>query len=132
MIAVVIFAIPFVVLFGLPPAILAAYETLQIVMSLVTHANIRLPEFFERGARLLFVTPVLHRFHHSAEEPEANRNYGDVFSIWDRLFGTFLDVAPGTSRPTRFGLHDVSRALAGDFSTQLRLPLMPTATKNPE
>jgi sterol desaturase/sphingolipid hydroxylase (fatty acid hydroxylase superfamily) len=121
-IATVFFAIPFIVLFGLPPVILAAYETVQLVMSLITHANIRVPESVERAARVVVITPALHRFHHSPEPGEYDRNYGDVFSFWDKLFGTFLPVAPGVSAPARFGLNDVSAVDANDFDAQLTLP----------
>jgi sterol desaturase/sphingolipid hydroxylase (fatty acid hydroxylase superfamily) len=130
MIAALLFTIPFVLVFGLPPKILAAYEVVQIVAGLVTHANIRVPETIERGARLLFVTPVLHRLHHSAREAEANRNYCDVFSLWDRLFGTFHDVPLGTTGPAQFGLEDVNPALAGDFFTQLRLQSYPRVVRS--
>jgi sterol desaturase/sphingolipid hydroxylase (fatty acid hydroxylase superfamily) len=121
MIAGLVFAIPFVVAFGLPPKVLAGYELAEIVIGLLTHANIRVPETMERSLRLLFVTPVIHRSHHSAREAETNRNYCGVFTFWDRLFGTFHDVPRGTVRPARFGLEDVSPALAGDFFAQLRL-----------
>jgi sterol desaturase/sphingolipid hydroxylase (fatty acid hydroxylase superfamily) len=123
MLAMLCFTVPFVVAFGLPPAILAAYEAIQLVMGLLTHANIRLPRAIERGARLLVMTPALHRFHHSAEQPQTDRNYGDVFSVWDRLFGTLLEVPLGTARPARFGLDDVSAMTARDFWSQLLLPL---------
>jgi len=121
-IATVVFAIPFVVVFGLPPVILAAYETVQLVMSLLTHANVRLPERAERAARLVLMTPALHRFHHSAEQGECDRNYGDVFSLWDRLFGTFLPVDAGVRGPAKFGLDEVNAADANDFDAQLTLP----------
>jgi sterol desaturase/sphingolipid hydroxylase (fatty acid hydroxylase superfamily) len=123
MVAAVLFVVPFVVAFGLPPAILAVYEAAQLLAGLITHANIRIPEQVERRARLLFVTPVLHRFHHSAHEAEANTNFCDLFSVWDRLFGTFNDVPCGSAAPERFGTSDVDRSSAGSFVTQLKLPL---------
>jgi sterol desaturase/sphingolipid hydroxylase (fatty acid hydroxylase superfamily) len=122
MIAAVLFAVPFVLAFGLPPAILAAYETAQIVAGLLTHANVPVPEAFDRAARLLFVTPALHRLHHSVTEAEADSNYCDMFSIWDRLFGTYRDVPRGKAGPERCGLKDVEPELAGDFVAQLHLP----------
>jgi sterol desaturase/sphingolipid hydroxylase (fatty acid hydroxylase superfamily) len=128
MIAAALFAVPFALLFGLPPKILAAYEAAQIVAGLITHANIRIPEALDRAARLFFMTPVLHRFHHSAAETDANSNFCDMFSIWDRLFGTFRDVPRGTTSPEQFGLEDVDPALAGDFLDQMQLPLKPAAT----
>jgi sterol desaturase/sphingolipid hydroxylase (fatty acid hydroxylase superfamily) len=123
MAAAVLFVVPFVLLFGLPPNILAAYEAAQLAVGLVTHANICMPEIVERRARLFFVTPALHRFHHSVREAEANSNFCDLFSIWDRLFGTFQNVPRGIARPEQFGTVDVDPSLAGDFLTQLKLPL---------
>lgn len=37
----------------------------------------------------VFVTPSHHRVHHASNEQYLDRNYGDVFIIWDKLFGTF-------------------------------------------
>jgi sterol desaturase/sphingolipid hydroxylase (fatty acid hydroxylase superfamily) len=37
----------------------------------------------------LFVTPSHHRVHHACNEQYLDKNYGDVFIIWDKLFGTF-------------------------------------------
>ena len=37
----------------------------------------------------IFVTPSHHRVHHAADEKYLDKNYGDVFIIWDKLFGTF-------------------------------------------
>jgi sterol desaturase/sphingolipid hydroxylase (fatty acid hydroxylase superfamily) len=38
--------------------------------------------------RYLLVTPQSHRVHHSIEVPHHDKNFGVIFSIWDRLFGT--------------------------------------------
>ncbi len=37
----------------------------------------------------MFATPIIHQVHHSCDPVESNLNYGCVFSIWDRVFGTF-------------------------------------------
>jgi sterol desaturase/sphingolipid hydroxylase (fatty acid hydroxylase superfamily) len=37
----------------------------------------------------VLVTPSHHRVHHASNEKYLDRNYGDVFIIWDKLFGTF-------------------------------------------
>jgi alkylglycerol monooxygenase len=37
----------------------------------------------------IFVTPSHHRVHHASNEQYLDKNYGDVFIIWDKLFGTF-------------------------------------------
>ncbi len=37
----------------------------------------------------VLVTPSHHRVHHASDEKYLDKNYGDVFIIWDKLFGTF-------------------------------------------
>lgn len=37
----------------------------------------------------ILVTPSHHRVHHASNEKYLDKNYGDVFIIWDKLFGTF-------------------------------------------
>jgi len=56
----------------------------------------------------VFVTPELHRWHHSAKVPEGHRysvNYGVGFILWDRLFGTYyLPVKDGVPvQPDKLG-----------------------------
>jgi len=48
----------------------------------------------ERWLGYMFTTPSLHRTHHSVERKEHDSNYGAILSIWDRLFGTLLEVEP--------------------------------------
>jgi sterol desaturase/sphingolipid hydroxylase (fatty acid hydroxylase superfamily) len=113
---------PVVVLGGLSPVVLVAYETFDAGFNLITHANIRVPEPIERLARLLFVTPRMHRIHHSSEQIETDSNYGNLFSFWDRLFGTYRGAPLQAGDAFRFGLDDVSGEHAGDLEVQLSLP----------
>lgn len=53
------------------------------------HINFRLPEKLDNIIGLVFITPNLHQVHHHYQQTFSNSNYGDVLSIWDRLFGTF-------------------------------------------
>ena len=53
------------------------------------HSNVYVP--MARQLERLFVTPRMHFVHHSARKDYSNSNYGFVFSIWDRMFGTFTD-----------------------------------------
>jgi len=55
------------------------------------HANIRLPLGLDRLIRTLLVTPDMHRVHHSDIRSEHDSNYGFALSIWDRLFGTYIE-----------------------------------------
>jgi len=81
------------VIFILGPALLAVliFEALLSGMALFNHANVRLPGTIDRLLRLLLITPDVHRVHHSILRHETNSNYGFNLSIWDRLFGTYID-----------------------------------------
>src|SRR5262245_11576283 len=57
--------------------------------SMFSHANLRLSGAADRLLRRLFVTPDMHRVHHSIDTAEMNRNFGFTLSLWDRLFGTY-------------------------------------------
>ncbi len=87
---------------GFSAQALAVYLAVAMLSSLVTHANIRLPENIDRRLRLCLVTPSVHAFHHSAYQPQTDSNYGAVLTVWDRLFGTYTD--PAQSRIFHFGL----------------------------
>src|SRR4029079_5250392 len=50
----------------------------------------------------IFVTPSHHRVHHASNEKYLDKNYGDVFIIWDKLFGTFQKEEDGVA--IQFGL----------------------------
>jgi sterol desaturase/sphingolipid hydroxylase (fatty acid hydroxylase superfamily) len=114
------FMIPIAALVGLSPVLLGVYEGVEAIVNMLTHANLRIPHAVERHARALLVTPGLHRLHHSAVRAETDSNYGNVFTLWDRLFGTYCGR---TTQPTfRFGLDDVSRERAVNFPAQMELP----------
>ena len=77
----------------LGPALFAVlvFEILLNGMALFNHANVRLPGLADRVLRRLFVTPDMHRVHHSTRVAETNSNYGFNLSIWDRVFGTYIE-----------------------------------------
>jgi sterol desaturase/sphingolipid hydroxylase (fatty acid hydroxylase superfamily) len=84
-----IIGVPVIVLFGLPVWVLMLYELLDVVVTLISHANISFPKGIERIIRYIIVTPNLHRVHHSAYQAETDTNFSAVFPIWDIIFGTF-------------------------------------------
>lgn len=82
-------SLPLVLLFGGPTWIYLVYELLDAGINVFSHSNIRLPERLNSGLSWFIVTPNVHQIHHSSFQPETDSNYGAVFTIWDRLFGTF-------------------------------------------
>jgi sterol desaturase/sphingolipid hydroxylase (fatty acid hydroxylase superfamily) len=71
--------------FGTPMWVLLIYLTLSAFNGQLEHANIRLPARLDRWLRLIFVTPNMHKVHHSRDLPETDMNYANLLSIWDRL-----------------------------------------------
>ncbi len=74
---------------GAAPMAVLIFEVLLNATSLFNHSNLRIPPAADRVARLLIVTPDMHRVHHSSDARETNRNFGFNFPWWDRLFGTY-------------------------------------------
>jgi sterol desaturase/sphingolipid hydroxylase (fatty acid hydroxylase superfamily) len=73
---------------GLPPLSVLIFEAVLSASALWTHTSLQLPARIEPWVRLLFVTPTLHRVHHSSDVGDSNHNFGFCLSIWDRLFGS--------------------------------------------
>jgi len=65
------------------------YEIALNAAALFGHSNILLNQKLDRILRKIFVTPDMHRIHHSAVRHETDSNYGNIFSIWDKLFKTY-------------------------------------------
>jgi len=66
------------------------YQSLSVICSQFNHSNINLPIWLDNGLKLLFVTPHMHRVHHHYKRPLSDKNFGNIFSIWDRLFRTYV------------------------------------------
>jgi sterol desaturase/sphingolipid hydroxylase (fatty acid hydroxylase superfamily) len=64
-------------------------QVIQAITTLFAHMNYRLPDKIDIFIGYVFITPNLHQVHHHYKQPYTDCNYGDVLSIWDRLFGTF-------------------------------------------
>jgi len=97
-------AVAVIALLGIPAWVIMAYEIIDAFTSVATHSNLRLPARIERVVRWLIVTPDVHRIHHSARQSETDSNYGALFTVWDRLFGTFVGEPRGGHAGMTIGL----------------------------
>jgi len=88
-------------LLGVPLASFIVYNLGALPWFMLNHSNMRYPAWFEHWGSLLMATPDWHRIHHSSYQPETDSNYGCVFSVWDRLFGT---AGTANAATIRFGL----------------------------
>jgi sterol desaturase/sphingolipid hydroxylase (fatty acid hydroxylase superfamily) len=78
-----------VLIAGTPMWLVFLYQSLSVVFSQFNHANIQLPKKLDTFISYFFVSPAMHKVHHHYVLPYTDTNYGNIFSIWDRLFGTF-------------------------------------------
>ena len=82
------FIAPIILLLGTPIEVVAAYKIFEVVFTVFSHSNIRIPEVLEKYLRLIILTPDFHRLHHCVEERHTNSNYGSLVPWFDYLFGT--------------------------------------------
>ena len=81
-----------VLLIGSPMWLVFLYQTLSVVATQFNHANISLPKKVDTVLSYFIVSPDMHKVHHHYVLPYTDSNYGNIFSIWDRLFGTFMTL----------------------------------------
>jgi sterol desaturase/sphingolipid hydroxylase (fatty acid hydroxylase superfamily) len=73
------------------------YRVASALNALLEHANIRAPRWLDAPLSLVTSWPHMHKVHHSRVLSQTNSNYGNVFSFWDRLFGTYTPSHEGTN-----------------------------------
>ena len=118
-----------VALLGAPAGAAVLFELLLSITALLTHGNVRLPALAEKCARYVFVTPTLHRIHHSIVPKEREGNYGFSLSCWDRLFGTYRATAGKSDHDLEVGLAGVTPMRSRSLAAMLLLPLQMTVPR---
>ena len=95
-----------ITLLGAPVLAVVIFEVLLSACAMFNHGNIRLPAALDRALRWFFVTPDMHRVHHSVEDDESNSNFGFNLTWWDRLFGTYREQPRAGQLGMTIGIHD--------------------------
>ncbi len=113
------FALIAILIMGMPVAFYLFYRILSVFFTYFTHANISLPKHVDKSLSYLIVTPNMHKFHHHYQLPWTDSNYGNILSIWDRLFGTFVYEK---TEDIRYGIDIVSDETSDDLGYQLGIP----------
>lgn len=83
-----------VALLGANMGLVFLYQSLSVVLSQFNHANINISPKIDKFLSFFIVTPNMHKVHHHYVMPYTDSNYGNIFSFWDRLFGTFKSLNP--------------------------------------
>jgi len=95
------------VLFDVPVPVILLYGIVASIHAPLTHFKILLPERWNKIVSYLIVTPNFHRIHHSLDMKEGNSNFGIVFSLWDKLFGTYISKTSAQMKAIKFGIEDL-------------------------
>ena len=85
-----IFTLFAIIIVGAPIGYVMLYQSLSVVSTQFNHANIKLPKKLDKLISYLLVSPDMHKIHHHYRLPYTDANYGNIFSIWDRIFGTYM------------------------------------------
>ena len=75
---------------GTPIGVVMLYQSLSLVATQFSHANIKLPKKVDELISWVIVSPDMHKIHHHYRLPYTDSNYGNLFAIWDRIFGTYM------------------------------------------
>jgi alkylglycerol monooxygenase len=91
-------------LFGVPQQVIAVVAPLHLFAQFWYHTQ----HIHKMGwLEYIIVTPAHHRVHHAINPEYLDKNYGQIFIFWDRMFGTFQEESPaipaiyGVTRPVR-------------------------------
>jgi sterol desaturase/sphingolipid hydroxylase (fatty acid hydroxylase superfamily) len=105
---------------GPSPKAFAVYRVASALNGLLEHANFRAPLWLDRILSYITTWPHMHKVHHSRIPAETDTNYGNLFSFWDRIFGTYTPSHHG--RAVRFGLEGIDEPELQTFRGLLRMP----------
>ena len=86
------FTILAVFLLGAPMWLVMLYQAASAFLSQFNHADIRLSKRLDDAISWIFVSPNMHKVHHHYVLPYTDSNFGNIFSVWDRLFGTYMSL----------------------------------------
>jgi len=98
----------------------AFYRVASALNGLLEHSNIRAPLWLDGLLSLVTTWPHMHKIHHSRTPAQTDTNYGNIFSLWDRLFGTFTPSREGTK--ISYGLDGLDHP---DLQTTVALLALP-------
>jgi sterol desaturase/sphingolipid hydroxylase (fatty acid hydroxylase superfamily) len=103
-----LFAVIPVWIVGIPAQAVVGQRLLQITFGILEHSNVRLPPALDRMLAIVWVTPNVHKMHHSRVLAETNSNYANVLTLWDRLLRTYTPSERAYS--VVYGLDDADPA----------------------
>lgn len=114
-----VFALMAILIGGIPLGVYLVYRILTVAFTYWSHSNLNMPIGVDKFLSILFITPNMHKFHHHFERPWTDTNFGNIFSLWDRAFGTFVYDDP---KKIKYGLDVLDDSRSDDLGYQLKVP----------
>jgi len=115
-----LFAMVPIWILGIPAQAVIIQRLLQATNGVIEHANIRLWAPLDRVLSLFWVTPNVHKIHHSRDVAETNSNYANLLTVYDRLLGTYTPAARAAS--VVYGLDDADPSRTASLPGLLSMP----------
>ena len=114
-----VFALGAILITGIPIAFYLFYRIVTVFFAYFTHANIVMPYRIDKALSYIIITPNMHKFHHHFERPWTDTNFGNIFSFWDRMFGTMVYDDP---KKVVYGLDVLDDNLDEHIGYQFKVP----------
>jgi sterol desaturase/sphingolipid hydroxylase (fatty acid hydroxylase superfamily) len=114
-----VFAILAVFVLGTPMWLVMLYQSLSVVLAQFNHSNMKIPSWFDKTFGLIIISPNMHRIHHHLSRPQTDSNFGNIFSFWDKLLGTYNDTP---MKDIKYGLDVLDNSKDNELLYQLKLP----------
>ena len=111
-----------IAILGAPPWAVFIFEIALNASAMFTHSNAKLNLNADKIIRKIFVTPDMHRVHHSVRPNETNTNFGFNLSIWDRIFKTYIPQPKDGHKNMKLGLNEYQNNNPTKLTWSLKLP----------
>jgi sterol desaturase/sphingolipid hydroxylase (fatty acid hydroxylase superfamily) len=121
----IVMAMAILISMGAPHEVVLWVSYITAFIGMLTHCNVEMRfGFLSR----IFNTPELHRWHHSTDLREGNKNYGENLMLWDQLFGSYFRDEPRRP-PVDIGIKE--KDMPPTFLQQLAWPFKDLSTVFP-
>ena len=117
----IVLAMGILLILGAPLEIMKWVSAITAFIGMLTHCNV---EMRFGPLSWIFNTPGLHRWHHSKDLKEGNRNYGENVMVWDLIFRTYYDA--DYRPPKDIGMKDY---MPKTFAKQIVWPFLPNGLR---
>ena len=115
-----------------PPVVsVLIVEVTFCFQSFFGHANAALPPGTERVLRRFYITPDIHRIHHSDVIAEQGKNLGDIFPWWDHIFGTYQAEPAAGQKGMAVGMRGLPKERSMQLGFMLAQPFLAASQAEP-